>query len=53
MEENESEKIYGCSECGHEGSEDDVCPVCGGQMLPKGESGEGILGGEERGEEEE
>lgn len=47
MEESESEKIYVCSECGHEGPEDDICPDCGGQMLPKEGSGGGDLEEEE------
>ena len=47
MEENESEKIYICSECGHEGPENDICPICGGQMLPKEGSANEVLGGEE------
>jgi len=47
MEENESEAIYICSECGHEGPENDICPTCGGQMLPKEGSGNEVLGEEE------
>lgn len=50
MEEIESEETYVCSECEHEGPENDICPVCGGQMLSKGEAG-GELPGEEEEEE--
>jgi rRNA maturation endonuclease Nob1 len=51
MEVNESEEIYVCSECGHEGPENDICPVCGGQMLPKGGSENEVLGKEEEEDE--
>jgi len=34
------EKVFVCVECGYEGPEDDICPECGGQMLPKEEEGE-------------
>ena len=47
MEEIESEEIYVCSECGHEGPENDICPICGGQMLPKEGSKDKVLGEEE------
>lgn len=46
----ESEELYVCVECGYEGPEDDFCPDCGGQMLPKEKAGDGLLG---EGEEEE
>lgn len=51
MEETESEETYICSACGHEGPENDICPVCGGQMLSKeGAANEAL--GEEKEEEE-
>ncbi|KRT67502.1 MAG: hypothetical protein XU08_C0002G0041 [candidate division WWE3 bacterium CSP1-7] len=52
MEEIESEEIYVCSECGHEGPENDICPICGGQMLPKEGSKDKVLGEETEEEEE-
>jgi len=53
MEEEGSEKLYVCSECGYEGSEDDICPDCGSQMLPKEKSEGEFLGGDMEAEEEE
>lgn len=49
MDENEkeSEELYVCVECGYEGPEDDFCPDCGGQMLPKEKSEDKIMGEEE------
>ncbi|MEX0587301.1 MAG: hypothetical protein WD940_01165 [Patescibacteria group bacterium] len=51
MEDTESEETYVCSECGHEGPENDICPDCGGQMLPKEKADGGLPGLEEEEEE--
>lgn len=47
----EGEELYICVECGYEGTEGDFCPDCGGQMLPKEEAEDVILGESEEEED--
>jgi len=37
--EEEKTGMYVCTECGHEGPEEDICPECGGTMVPEEEMG--------------
>jgi len=50
--EKESEELYVCVECGYEGPEDDFCPDCGGQMLPKEKAEGDTFDQTEEGEED-
>ncbi|MEX1061495.1 MAG: hypothetical protein WEC39_00020 [Patescibacteria group bacterium] len=45
--EEEKKQTYVCTECGHEGPEVDICPECGGTMVPEEEMGTDELEGEE------
>ena len=46
MEEKKTQ-TYVCTECGHEGPEQDICPECGGTMVPEEEMGMDEVEGEE------
>jgi len=35
----DAKNTYVCTECGHEGPEEDICPECGGTMVPEEEMG--------------
>ena len=37
--EEETSSTYVCTECGHEGPEEDICSECGGTMIPEEEMG--------------